>query len=86
MVYKFKDINQVKFTFGDAMSDAGKDMGPPGAAEKAEAENKPITFSYKDGVLTQTQLVDLAAGQPTADKAAAARGSLMYPRTGIIMV
>lgn len=52
VTYKFADINKVKFTFGEAMSDAGKDMGPPGAADKAEAENKPITFSYKDGVLT----------------------------------
>jgi len=53
VVYKFKDINQVKFNFGSAMSDAGKDMGPPGDAPDAAAkhENKPITFTYKDGVL-----------------------------------
>jgi hypothetical protein len=54
VVYKFKDINQVKFSFGGAMADAGKDMGPPGDAPdagEAKPENKPITFTYKDGVL-----------------------------------
>ena len=59
VTYKFKDINQVKFAFGQAMSDAGKDMGPPGApgdapdeGDDALPENKPITFTYKDGTLT----------------------------------
>lgn len=59
VTYKFKDINQVKFAFGQAMSDAGKDMGPPGAPGDAPdegdaplPENKPITFTYKDGTLT----------------------------------
>ncbi|MCW1922254.1 hypothetical protein OKA05_06795 [Luteolibacter arcticus] len=56
VVYKFKDINKVKFNFGDAMSDAGKDMGPPGdapdAGEADKPKSKPITFTYKDGVLT----------------------------------
>jgi hypothetical protein len=54
VVYKFKDINTVKFAFGGAMSDAGKDMGPPGDAPddgEAKKESKPITFTYKDGVL-----------------------------------
>ncbi|HEY1122874.1 MAG TPA: hypothetical protein VGE67_14785 [Haloferula sp.] len=53
VVYKFADINKVKFNFGGAMSDAGKDMGPPGDAPDAAAkhEEKPITFTYKDGVL-----------------------------------
>lgn len=58
VTYKFKDINQVKFTFGDAVSDSGKDMGPPGApgdapdGEDGKPEKKPISFSYKDGTLT----------------------------------
>lgn len=59
VTYKFKDINQVKFAFGQAMSDAGKDMGPPGApgdapdeGDAAKPENKPITFTYKDGTLS----------------------------------
>jgi len=55
VVYKFADINKVKYAFGGAMADAGKDMGPPGdapdAGEHAKPENKPITFTYKDGVL-----------------------------------
>lgn len=59
VTYKFKDINRVKFTFGQAMSDAGKEMGPPGApgdapdeGDAGKLENKPITFTYKDGTLT----------------------------------
>lgn len=58
VVYKFKDINKVKFTYGEAMSDAGKDMGPPGAPGDApdapgdQPANKPMTFKYEAGVLT----------------------------------
>ena len=37
-----------------------------------EMSAQVAVFDYHDGVLTQTQLVDLAAGQPTSDKAAAA--------------
>ncbi|CEL29691.1 MULTISPECIES: lactonase family protein [Pseudomonas] len=37
-----------------------------------EMSAQVAVFDYNDGVLTQTQLVDLAAGQPTSDKAAAA--------------
>ncbi|MFJ4196447.1 lactonase family protein [Pseudomonas sp. NPDC089534] len=37
-----------------------------------EMSAQVAVFDYRDGVLTQTQLVDLAAGQPTSDKAAAA--------------
>ncbi len=49
-VYRFKDINTVKYTFGKAMSDAGEGMAPPGAAEKPADE--PVAFTYKDGTLT----------------------------------
>ena len=58
VVYKFKDINKVKFTYAEAMSDAGKDMGPPGAPGDApdapgdKPANKPMTFKYEGGVLT----------------------------------
>lgn len=37
-----------------------------------EMSAQVAVFDYHDGVLTQTQLVDLAAGQPTSDKAGAA--------------
>jgi 6-phosphogluconolactonase (cycloisomerase 2 family) len=37
-----------------------------------EMSAQVAVFDYKDGTLTQTQMVDLAAGQPTSDKAAAA--------------
>ena len=58
VVYKFKDINKVKYGFGETMSDAGKDMGPPGAPGDApdapgdKPESKPMTFKYEGGVLT----------------------------------
>ncbi|MCF4996881.1 beta-propeller fold lactonase family protein [Pseudomonas syringae] len=37
-----------------------------------EMSAQVAVFDYNDGVLKQTQMVDLAAGQPTSDKAAAA--------------
>ncbi|KPG91568.1 lactonase family protein [Pseudomonas sp. RIT-PI-r] len=37
-----------------------------------EMSAQVAVFDYHDGVLTQTQLVDLATGQPTSDKAGAA--------------
>jgi hypothetical protein len=76
VVYKFKDINKVKFTYGESMSDAGKDMGPPGApgdapdAAGAEPEKKPMTFKYEGGVLTMVNPDAKAAAEakkPAAD-------------------
>lgn len=67
VVFKFKDINTVKYTFGDTMSDAGKDMGPPGAPGDApdapgdKPENKPMTFKYEGGALTMVN-PDAGAG------------------------
>ncbi|WP_193212176.1 hypothetical protein [Luteolibacter marinus] len=55
VVYKFADINQVKYNFGKSMSDAGNDMGPPGDTPEADggkSDEKPMTFKYEDGVLT----------------------------------
>ncbi|MFJ2536953.1 lactonase family protein [Pseudomonas sp. NPDC087614] len=37
-----------------------------------EMSAQVAVFDYNDGVLTQTQMIDLAAGQPISDKAAAA--------------
>ena len=75
VVYKFQDINKVKFNFGGAMPDAGKDMGPPGdapdAGEADKPENKPITFTYKDGVLKLVNPEAKAEGEakkPEAEK------------------
>jgi hypothetical protein len=69
VVYKFADINTVKYGFGDAMSDAGKDMGPPGApgdAPDAEAPATPMTFKYAGGVLTLVNPEQKAADKPAA--------------------
>lgn len=47
VVYRFKDINSLRYTFGKSMSDTG---GAPGAEEKKADE--PLKFTYKDGKLT----------------------------------
>lgn len=52
VTYAFKDINQVKFTFGESMTEMGEDMSPDGAVEEAAEDNKPIEFVYKDNVLS----------------------------------
>ena len=65
VVYKFKDINKVKFTMGGSMSDAGKSMQPPGLPEEKKPEQKPVTFKYADGVLT----LENPDNKPAADAA-----------------
>lgn len=50
-VYAFKDINAVKYGFGDGLDAMGDDMGP-GGEEEAEEVKEPMEFVYKDGVLT----------------------------------
>lgn len=52
VVYKFVDINKVKYSFGKAMTDAGSSMGPPGSEPAEKSASTPMTFSYDDGVLT----------------------------------
>lgn len=67
VVFKFKDINTVKYTFGNTMTDSAKDMGPPGAPGDApdapgdKPESKPMTFKYEGGVLTMAN-PDAGAG------------------------
>ncbi|MEP4077503.1 hypothetical protein [Haloferula sp.] len=61
VIYEFKDINTVKYQFGDSVSDMGDGMKPPG--EEAP-EEKPMTFVYKDGVL---KLANPGAGDPDPD-------------------
>lgn len=73
VIFKFKDINTVKYGFGDAMSDAGKDMGPPGAPGDAPdaagdlPAAKPMTFKYADGVLTLVNPEQKADAKAAAD-------------------
>jgi hypothetical protein len=72
VVYNFKDINKVKFTFGEAMSDAGME-GPPGAPGDApdapgdKPANKPITFKHEGGVLTLVNPEPEAAAKKPAE-------------------
>jgi hypothetical protein len=60
VVYAFEDINKVKFSFGDAMSELGEGMSPDAGEEAAKDE--PMAFSYKDGVLTLKNEMDAAGG------------------------
>jgi hypothetical protein len=66
IVYAFKDINTVKFQFGDAVSDMGEGMKPPGAPDEEVMEEKPMTFVYKDNVL---KLANPSAGGEGAEDA-----------------
>lgn len=52
VTYRFKDINELKYTPGAAMAEAAKSMAPPGLPEKEKKADKPITFKYEGGVLT----------------------------------
>ena len=64
VVYAFKDINTVKFQFGDAVSDLGDGMKPPGAEGDDAPKEEPMTFIYKDNVLT---LANPNAGEDAAE-------------------
>lgn len=48
VTYRFADINQLKITPGEGMSD----MAPGGAAPAAAEKSQPVTFAYADGKLT----------------------------------
>lgn len=83
IVYAFKDINTVKYGFGDGIDDMGGGMAP-GAAAAAEEENEPMEFSYKDGVLTlknkaldEENAVDAGEDVPDADPAQMAQAKQM---------
>lgn len=52
VVYRFKDINTVKFTMGGSMAEAAKSMAPAGIPQPEQPEQQPATFKYADGVLT----------------------------------
>lgn len=52
VVYRFKDINAVKFTMGGSMAEMAKAMAPVGIPQPEQPEQQPATFKYADGVLT----------------------------------
>ncbi|MBK1826857.1 hypothetical protein [Haloferula rosea] len=49
-IYSFKDINQLKYSYGDSISEMGEDAAEQAGEEVEKSE--PIEFSLKDGVLT----------------------------------
>lgn len=52
VTYKFADINKLKVSPGDGMSDMSPMAGAPGAPPKQE--QKPVSFNYAGGKLTVT--------------------------------
>jgi hypothetical protein len=52
VIYRFKDINTVKFTMGGSMAEMAKAMAPPGIPQPEQPEQQPASFKYADGVLT----------------------------------
>lgn len=60
-VFKFKDINEVKYVVGGTMAEANKAVSPPGLPQE-EPASKPITFKYEGGTLRVVN-PDRAAGQ-----------------------
>lgn len=52
VTYKFADINKLKVSPGDGMSDMSPMAGAPGAPPKPE--QKPVSFTYAGGKLTVT--------------------------------
>ncbi|MEM1084252.1 MAG: hypothetical protein AAGI48_09025 [Verrucomicrobiota bacterium] len=66
VTYAFKDINTLKYGFGDSVSEMSEGMKPPGeAAEEKKAD--PIPFVYKDGVLKITNPSDEEEGEGSDD-------------------
>jgi len=72
-IYAFKDINKLKYTYGDALDEMGEGMAEE-AGEEA-AENEPIVFAFKDGILTvkngaapEAQLDEEAAEEAPEDE------------------
>jgi hypothetical protein len=73
VTYRFADINKLRVSTEDSMNQMGAPDGLPDAAKPDAAAKKPITFIYKDGVLTIRPPLD--ADKPGAeDKAEAAEG------------
>ncbi len=67
--YRFADINKLKISTGDAMSN----MSPPGMPAPEAPKQKPVTFAFADGTLTMTmpEPEKPAAADAAADPAAA---------------
>ncbi len=83
IVFAFKDINKVKYGFGDGMQDMGEGMAPGGPDAAAEEETEPMEFAYADGVLTlknkamDAEGAEKAEAAPEADPAQLAQAKQM---------
>lgn len=69
IVYRFKDINTMKFTLGGSITEVAKATAPAGQPEQARPEQIPATFKYADGLLTvTTPQVKKAEGEAVVEK------------------
>lgn len=69
VVYRFKDINTVKFLMGGSITELAKATAPPGTPEQQRPEQQPASFKYADGVLTVvTSITTKPEGEPDPGK------------------
>lgn len=54
VIYKFKDVNTVKFEPGSGLDDVGPGAGAPPAADAGEVPEATLKFNYAGGKLTIT--------------------------------
>jgi hypothetical protein len=71
MTFEFADINELQISLSESTSSL-QQMGPPGAEPKAAANEKPITFQYKEGLLT----LNNPSAEPNAEQQAEAKKAL----------
>ncbi|GAA5482133.1 hypothetical protein [Haloferula sargassicola] len=48
VVFAFEDVNKLKYTPGDSLSDMSEGMGP----QEEKPESEPVKMTYEDGLLT----------------------------------
>ncbi|HSP42456.1 MAG TPA: hypothetical protein VLO11_06280 [Luteolibacter sp.] len=80
VTYRFADINKLRVSTEDSMSQMATPQGLPDAAKPDAADKKPITFIYKDGVLTIRPDHDKDADKPGAEDKAEAAEELNDPQ------
>ena len=68
VTYQFADINKLRISLDEGMKKMNSGDDGPGAAKPADKEEKPIGFSYKNGVLTLRPNADMKGGKPDAPK------------------
>ena len=76
--FRFADINKLRISTSDSMTQMATPGGLPAEAKPAPAEKKPVVFIYKDGVLTIRPPLD--AEKPGAEDKQEAAQNLDDPQ------